>query len=171
MIIFLCGFMGSGKTTLMKTLQASTMIGSEINFVDLDQTIIESAGKFDSVDNFVSVLGWDHFRSRERELIFEYCKKGEEQNYIVSLGGGALSEGGLAIIKQNSNAKLLWVDTEFDVCYQRIKNDSNRPLVKKGGDFLRELYNSRCEHYKQADFVFGENEQNEIIFLEQVFKN
>ena len=80
MAIFLCGFMGCGKTTIGKTL--SRLLGC--GYCDMDELIVKKAGM--SIPEIFEKKGESYFRNMETELIKELGNfKG-----LVSCGGGAM---------------------------------------------------------------------------------
>jgi shikimate kinase len=138
MAIFLCGFMGCGKTTVGKRM--AVMLGRK--YCDMDELIVEKAGM--SIPEIFEKLGEPEFRRMESELIVELGSF----SGIVSCGGGAmLSE------KNGKNAEksgvVVFLDVPFETCYSRIKNDSNRPLVVNNTkEQLKALYDDRYPKYK-----------------------
>ena len=107
MAIFLCGFMGCGKTTIGKTL--SRLLGC--GYCDMDELIVKKAGM--SIPEIFEKKGEPYFRSMETELIKELGNfKG-----LVSCGGGAMLSdvnGKLAA----ENGCVLFLDTPFETCYK-----------------------------------------------------
>ena len=80
MAIFLCGFMGCGKTTIGKNL--AKLLGC--GYCDMDELIVKKAGM--SIPEIFDTKGEKHFRTMESDLIIELGSfKG-----IVSCGGGAM---------------------------------------------------------------------------------
>ena len=82
-IIYLTGFMASGKSTIGPIL-ANTL---GWNFYDLDKLIEEAAGK--SVRKIFEENGEDYFREFETEML---KKNSELKNYIIALGGGTVKK-------------------------------------------------------------------------------
>jgi len=78
-IVYMIGFMGSGKTTAGKKLASS--LGW--SFIDLDRIIEESLEM--SIPEIFEKLGEEHFRETEAELLRFYSKK---ENTVLSTGGG-----------------------------------------------------------------------------------
>ena len=137
MAIFLCGFMGCGKTTIGKTL--SRLLGC--GYCDMDELIVKKAGM--SIPEIFEKKGEPYFRNMETELIKELGNfKG-----LVSCGGGAMLSdvnGKLAA----ENGCVLFLDTPFETCYKRIAGDKNRPVAaSRTREQLRELYNERYPKY------------------------
>jgi len=146
-IYLLCGFMGSGKSSVMQKLQ------SEISAIDLDSLVVEKLQikGFSSIADFVEEEGWEEFRYLESDnlsfLLDEYSESGED--ILIALGGGAVNEMNLTII-EDTDANLIYLNVPFEVCWERIKNDSSRPFVQEGEEACRQLYRERQKFYRRA---------------------
>jgi shikimate kinase len=144
--IILCGFMGCGKTTVGKILSQKL----SLPFVDMDE-IIEKTTKM-TINDIFSNLGEEHFRNLETE-----CAKAlnSDDNFIISTGGGAVTrQPTLDALK--ANGKLFFINVPLKIIFQRLKNDTTRPLFNhndKDGA-LQALYEKRLPIYtKAADIV------------------
>ena len=158
MVIFLCGFMGSGKSTLFNRLQAAS---PEIDGIDLDHEILQKFGRdHKSLGELIDDLGLEVFRQMETGLLLDYCRK--KGDWLISLGGGALSLENLSAIKSSATTSLVWLDTPFEECWRRIEGDTNRPLVRKGRTELQRLYRERLSLYREAKARLDPKQQNEI---------
>lgn len=138
--IILCGFMGSGKTVVGKRLARAL----EMEYIDLDAEIESQAGK--PIPEIFAESGEEGFRRLEHEAV---CALSKRVRCVVATGGGALtfSHNVQAIDQQDS---VVFLDADFAVCYERIR-DSDRPLVRKNDkDSLRELYWTRYTAYRKA---------------------
>lgn len=146
-IYLLCGFMGSGKTTLMERLQ------NEIEAIDLDHLVVEKLQikGFASIADFVDEEGWEEFRYLESDnlslLLDNYQES--QQDVLIALGGGAVNEMNLSMI-EDTEAELIYLDVPFETCWQRIKNDTSRPLVMEGQQACFDLYKERQKYYRRA---------------------
>jgi len=142
--IFLCGFMGCGKSTIGKAL------GEELGlaFYDLDEEIVR--GEKMSIPDIFSQKGEGHFRALEKQYIMKIGKNGG----IVATGGGAMTIPKTAAAAKELGA-VVFLDVPFEVCYKRIKGDKNRPLAANSTkEQLLELYLKRREIYlKNSDFA------------------
>jgi shikimate kinase len=145
--IYLYGFMGCGKSYLARK--------SGLSFIDLDEQIGD-------IPKIFAEKGEAHFRSLELAAL-----KSAKAD-IISLGGGALTNPEAAK-HAKKNAVVVFVDTPFEVCYERIKNDKNRPLAaSKTKQELLALYNSRSEHYREvADYV-AEGEEACLSIMQEL---
>ena len=157
MKIFLCGFMGAGKTRLLRRLEGNSDHGW--SFLDLDAGI-EQDEKM-SIDSIVEKNGWDYFRKLERDRI-ERILDSQSGKIIVALGGGALCGGNLEKILKVEGVCLVWIKTPLDVCIERISKDGERPLVRRGLKYLKDLYRQRCEDYEFSTIHLDVEEQDLI---------
>ncbi|MBL6990069.1 MAG: AAA family ATPase [Bacteriovoracaceae bacterium] len=166
MIILLCGFMGAGKTTLLKKLSQNNINSATYKFLDLDDEIIKTTqfkGEFtNSIEKMVQKAGWEFFRDRERELLLDLINNSHKQSSIVSLGGGALTSNIIEATKAFDNSYLVWVNTPFNECLNRLEDDKTRPLIKKGREYLKKLFDDRQKNYSQCEVKLGINDQSAI---------
>ena len=146
MKFFLCGFMGAGKSWTLNELELSKVY-PDFAFYDLDDEIARRLG-VESATEAINSLGMDEFRRVETRVLEELSKT---RRYWLALGGGALENSKNQKIL--SSVKGYHVATPFEVCLERIKF-TDRPLVSKGEDYLRELYQGRLVNYtKFPDFT------------------
>lgn len=143
MKVALCGFMGSGKSTLIRELEG------EIAVADLDDLIVDAIQKlsFKDIPSFVESEGWEKFREIENDQLSKYIKLND--NFVLALGGGAVTVKNIDLMKA-SGVELLWLDVPFDECWKRIEGDKNRPLVLKGRVENEKLYQERKKIYSAA---------------------
>ena len=135
--IYLCGFMGCGKSHIGRLLARN----KEMPFVDLDSYIVEKEGR--TIPEIFAQSGEGYFRQLEADCIREL-----EGGYVVATGGGTLINENTAGYA-NEHGVTVFLDAEFELCYGRIKNDKNRPLVVNNTEEqLRELFEKRREIYR-----------------------
>lgn len=144
MSIYICGFMGCGKTTLWKRLVEQT----GLNGFDFDAEIEKrNSIKSGALGDFIQKHGWEEFRRQEIELLKESF---EDKRAIYSLGGGtACIPSFEKLIETYSHVKVLWLNTPVDVCWERVHKDSNRPLIKNGKEAFYELFKEREVFYSK----------------------
>lgn len=136
--VYLCGFMGCGKSHVGRQLAAA--LGRE--FVDLDRYIINAERM--TIPFIFEKFGEPHFRRLEAKYIRELS--GDK---VVATGGGALINDETAEYARQSGLSV-YINTSFEICYNRIKDDANRPLaVKNTKRQLEELYNTRDVIYRR----------------------
>lgn len=135
--IFLCGFMGCGKSHTGKLL--SKRLG--LPFVDLDDYIVKKENR--TIPEIFEQSGEPYFR----ELEGKYLKELSE-GCIVATGGGTLINADTAAYA-NTQGITVFLDARFPVCYGRIKDDKNRPLVVNNTrEQLYRIYLKRRKIYK-----------------------
>ena len=136
--VYLCGFMGCGKSTIGKIL--AKKLGLE--FYDLDTYIEEKAGM--TIPQIFEKYGETHFRTLESDALMEFRdKKG-----VVATGGGALLSEKNAEIA-NFCGITVFIDTDFEMCYSRIKDDKKRPIAYNSTkEQLFDRYQTRYSLYK-----------------------
>lgn len=119
--IILCGFMGSGKSTIGK--QLSERLG--MRFIDTDTYIEQKEGM--SISKIFSEKGEEYFRNLELEV----CKElsGLKATVISTGGGTLLKDENVKAIKKNGVVFLLNVSS--NTVLTRLKNDSTRPLLQR----------------------------------------
>lgn len=139
MTVYLCGFMGCGKTTIGKKLAELRGCG----YCDMDELIVKKAGM--SIPEIFERYGEPRFRQMETELIGELGSF----NGIVSCGGGAMLSDTNGEIARN-NGVVVFLDAPFNACYYRISGDPNRPLAAgRTRKQLEQLFNERYPKYKK----------------------
>lgn len=143
--ISLIGFMGTGKTSVGKSLGRQT--GREV--VDVDHWI-ETKTRRKIRDHFKK-SGEAYFRALEKEAIAELS--GMTHTVITTGGGAVLDPANMAALKKSGWVVSLSASPE--TIYARVKNSSQRPLLK--GDAKTEiirLLEIRKPLYAIADYNF-----------------
>lgn len=152
--IFLCGFMGCGKTHTGKLLAKRL----KLPFVDLDEYIVKRENR--SIPEIFEQSGEPYFRELESE-----CLKELGEGCIVATGGGTLINESTAEYA-NKQGVTVFLDARFPVCYGRIKDDKNRPLaVNNTREQLYRIYLKRRKIYKKHSkiTVKAEGTGNDIV--------
>lgn len=158
--IVLCGFMGSGKTTVGKKLAALL----NMKFVDLD-IWIEQHEKL-TVSEIFEKKGENYFRTLEAEAAKTL---GEQSGLVIACGGGTvLKEENVLSLKKNGI--IIYLSVTADVVKKRLESDTTRPLLSKDkSNTIDSLLNSRKPIYEAAaDFTVNagiskENTINDIL--------
>ncbi len=151
--VYLCGFMGCGKSHIGRMLSAQM----DREFIDLDKYIVTMEGL--SIPEIFDKFGEPHFRKLEAKYI-----RGLSGGKIVATGGGALINDETAKFARESGISV-YINTSFEICYRRIKGDTNRPLVMNNTPKqLEELYNKRAEIYRRnASYMVNGSTRDTII--------
>lgn len=160
--IFLCGFMGCGKSTVGKLL--AKRLGCE--FYDLDDYIEKKSGM--KIPEIFETYGESHFRELETAAIGDFCGK----SGVIATGGGAL------LSEKNAQAAneygvTVFIDTPFEICYHRIKDDPHRPIAYNSTkEQLFQRFSDRYPLYKAHSSIIcsgsGTPEQVALRLLELV---
>ena len=127
MTIFLCGFMGCGKSTIGQKLAKKL----NVPFTDMDEYIEQQAGK--NIPEIFAQEGEEHFRDLETQAVRDLS----EREGVIACGGGAMLRDINAKIAAEHGI-VLFLDVPFRTCYLRIAN-TDRPIVRRSS--RQELYN------------------------------
>lgn len=141
--IILCGFMGSGKTSVGKRLAKTT--GKK--FIDLDDYIEEQAGM--RVAEIFAAYGEKGFREMESEAVRGVA---DLQGIILASGGGTVLSRHNVEALHRTGGKILLLNVPLRVLQMRLKNDKKRPLlqVPNRQQVIAQLYKKRIPLYKEA---------------------
>lgn len=146
MIILICGFTGSGKSTLLKKCRDD--FGKLFDCIDLDEMVCAVQNiSCDQLGEFIRRVGFERFRQLETETLLSVCGA-SSGDVLVALGGGTTWHG----VIDRETVKVIWLDTPFDSCYQRISADRNRPVADLGREDLYKIYMERLVEYQKADY-------------------
>lgn len=137
--VFFIGFMASGKTTTAKSVAEARGCA----FVDIDEEITKKHG---SIEKIFAEHGEEYFRQLEYVALSSLVKV---PGIVVSAGGGLpLSDRNIRLLKR---VKVVYIDTPFELCYERILADGGRPVAaNKAKEELKALYDSRAKVYKSV---------------------
>ena len=152
--------MASGKSTIGPIL--ANVLGWD--YYDLDCEI-ENREKKKIVDIFEE-SGEEYFRTLESSTLNDLS---QVNNIVISLGGGTMAKAdNLKVMK--STGKIIYLETSTEEVYNRLKNKTDRPLVKDlvlsdGGkeEFIariNKLLSEREPYYSQADIKINTDKSN-----------
>ncbi len=148
-IIYLIGFMGSGKTTAGRRIASS--LGW--SFVDLDQKITEKAGM--TIPGIFSTKGEEFFRLLEEE---ELKATALLKNVVVSTGGGAPCHADNMEF-MNNNGVTIYLHLSPEALASRLRRSpGDRPLIKNIPEpdlpeYIRTTLRKRDLFYKKAAII------------------
>ena len=157
--IYLCGFMGCGKSHIGR------QVAHALNrrFTDLDRYIVDSEGM--TIPEIFQKYGEPHFRQLEAKYIRELS-----DGFVIATGGGALINDTTAQYARSSGL-CVYINVSFETCYERIKNDSNRPLVVSNTpEQLRELYDTRAPIYQRNSTCMVNGNTRDTIIRDEIVK-
>ncbi len=140
MRLFLTGFMGSGKTSVGRSL-ASRL---QTSFADLDALIEDRAGR--SISAIFAENGENYFRELECKVLHELDNYG-----VVALGGGAfISPHNRSLVVSSGFSIFLYC--ELDTICNRLRLDTSRPLFGSREE-METLYQKRLPIYRLANLT------------------
>ncbi len=164
--IVLCGFMGSGKTTVGKAVAEAL----NFEFVDSDYYVQQKLGR--TISEIFAENGEEYFRNAETEALKELATK---TNTVIATGGGAvLKAENISLLK--SSGLVVFLDVSPETVINRLKNDTTRPLLMRPDrdNVIRELLTLRKPLYlTAADVVLTaeNNAQNTSKIIVEKFLN
>ena len=145
--LFLVGFMATGKTTIGKRLSSKL----NLPFFDSDKEIELALGC--SINEYFRTNGESKFRAIEEKIIIEKIKNNKDNNFIMSLGGGAYLNYNIRELI-NCVGISIWLNGNIDIIYNRLKKSKNeRPLMVTFNtkEKLEKLLKERMLYYQKAD--------------------
>jgi len=158
MNIYLIGMMGSGKSTVGKTLSKKM----HKPFIDLDSEIEKGIGN--NISEIFDIDGEEQFRKMETKQLKQYSKS------IVACGGGIiLKNENRDFINENGITILLTASMEE--LSHRLSNSGNRPLLSDNNteEALTRLWLERQMNYlNTADFTIETDGKNPDQLTEEI---
>jgi shikimate kinase len=148
-LVYIIGFMGSGKSTAGKRL--ATTLGW--SFIDLDRKIEEVASK--TIPEIFSQEGEDRFRSLETEVLRSLKS---QVRTIVSTGGGTPCHGDNMEFMLKTGVTVYLKMSTSQLVSRLLGSTGDRPILKnvpdnKLYDFIDEKLTVREKFYNKANIV------------------
>ena len=154
MIVFLTGFMCSGKTTDGKA--AAEML--RLPFLDLDQELEKQTGL--TIPSFIAKEGMPAFRQKESEILLQtyqllHLNDNNTSNLpdvpeaIVATGGGCI------LVKENrdylmqARHSVIWIGLPFTLLLTRIKTNPRPLLIGLTDVEIMHFYTERLPLYQK----------------------
>ncbi len=165
-LVYIIGFMGSGKSTAGKKLAA--LLGW--SFIDLDRKIEEVAGK--TIPQIFAEDGEEEFRKLETKVLQNHVS---EVNTIIATGGGTPCHGNnMGIMLANGITVYLRMSPE-QLTSRLLESTGQRPLLKnipdeKLNDFISKKLLSREKWYRKANITL-EGKNLDINLLASFIRN
>jgi shikimate kinase len=166
-VLYICGFMGCGKTTEGKRIAEE--IG--FDFMDLDDYIVNKYNQ--SIVNLFKDVGEEEFRNIETNALKE-CTQNHSKILIATGGGTPCFNNNLEFMK--SNGLLIYLKLNEEELLVRLSQAKlNRPLIKdKNNDemllYIEHLLKVREVFYSQADIVVDSNHIDMILLKDEIKK-
>jgi shikimate kinase len=170
-LIFLTGFMGSGKSTIGPIL--ANTLGYE--YIDVDQFIEKKTQK--EIVEIFRTEGEKAFRLLERNMLYELTKL---DHSVISLGGGTIAnEENCQIVSQNGI--LVYLKLSLEEIIQRVQYRNDRPMLKDAeGNPLQgqklekrisELLFTREPFYSRADVIIHADNMRVGVTVDEIMKS
>lgn len=158
--IVLIGMMGSGKTTIGK------LLGEKLTLRSIDIDVIIEQNEKRTVSEIFQNEGEKYFRNIERETI---KKNFTNKDLIISLGGGAF-EDQLTQELLLKNSTVIYLKTSPNVILERIKNNTNRPLLKNQMTVgkIQSIILQRQKNYELANITILTDNKNTDKIVEEI---
>ncbi len=169
-IVYLAGFMGSGKSTIGPILANTIGYG----FEDVDRVIERSQGA--PVNVVFLQQGEERFRVIEHSVLLDLSRR---TRLVIALGGGTIVEKENRDIIESSGI-VVYLKSSSEGIYKRVRNRSDRPLLLKpdgtrlNDDELRtriiELHREREPYYSFADVTISVDNKDVGLTVDEIVK-
>ncbi len=144
--LILIGMPAAGKSTIGVVL--AKLLGYD--FVDSDLVIQRKTGKM--LKEIIAEKGNDGFLKVEEEI-----NASLEVSKSVVATGGSVVYGEKAMEHLKEIGRVIYLQVDFDVVSQRLRNIRQRGVVLGDGQTLEDLFNERVPLYeKYADMIIPE---------------
>lgn len=141
-LIYLLGFMGSGKTTV------GGLLARELGwpFIDLDAAI--ELGQGQTIREIFDREGEPFFRGIEHAALTEASKT---EPAIIALGGGTFVQEPNVQFIRNRGGATVWLDSPYVELLRRCEGMNTRPLFRDLASF-QQLLRQRLPYYQLAEY-------------------
>jgi shikimate kinase len=149
MIVYMIGFMGSGKSTAGKKIA----LALDWNFVDLDKEIERQTGRL--IHDIFAIEGEEYFRKIESDVLRNFSFG---ENTIISCGGGTpCFNANMDFMLKNGVTVYLKMDAEH-LKSRLVNSHSIRPLIKNINKadllcFISDSLKEREKWYNQSAII------------------
>lgn len=170
-LVFVAGFMGSGKSTIAPILANS--LGYDA--MDIDHEIEQREGK--SVSDIFREHGEKHFRQIESFVLQECVRR---TRCVISLGGGTItSPENLRLVK--SSGILVYLKAEPEEIFKRLHYKMDRPLLRSADGLqlpddelrrkIQQLLLEREPYYAQADITIMTDDKRIGFTVDEIMRS
>ena len=159
-LIYLLGFMGSGKTT------TGELLARELGwpFIDLDAVI--EGGQDTTIREIFENSGEAFFRELEQAALTEAVKT---EPAVVALGGGTFAQPPNVDFIRARGGATVWLDCPMEILRERCGLMENRPLFRDPLSFAQ-LLEQRLPYYRLAEFRISTHGLQPEEVVEQILR-
>lgn len=156
--IYLVGFMGSGKTSILEELQKKLVWSSQ----DTDNMIEET------YEMTIPEIFRDKGEARFRDYETAVLKKTQTTNTIIATGGGIIErEENCDWLRENGI--VFFLDTSWEEIARRLKHDQSRPIWNNQSRDKQKLLHRRLPNYKLvADYIINTDQKDLDEIAEEI---
>lgn len=155
-LLFLTGFMGSGKSTVGRKVARIL----EWPFLDLDNAVVAAAGR--SIPAIFETDGERGFRRLEHEVLQNLIEqRHSEAGVVIALGGGALTNP-LTVDVVAANGILAYIEVDGPTAWERVCR-SDRPLAREYRRFAKLLELRRPTYERLAHIKVDGREDPDLV--------
>lgn len=155
-VIFLIGFMGSGKSTIAKMVSEKT----KYPYIEMDQAIEEAEGM--KIRDMFASKGEQYFRDKETEFLRHL-----KDEVVLSTGGGVILREENRVLLQEGT--VVYLKAEWETIVERLTGDTDRPLWKGEDSEKKKRFDERLSLYEQAaDVVIDVDQKTPEEIAEEV---
>jgi len=157
--IVLIGFMGAGKDAIGREIARKT---GKV-FLSTDKFIELKENKF--IDRIFKKPGEGYFRDLEKETIQKIM---ELKNIVLATGGGiVIDKDNCALLSKVGH--VVHLDTKLEVIEDRLKNDTERPLIKEKKN-IRKIFFERAGMYQFAELKIDTSNKTSNEIADKIIK-
>lgn len=166
MKVLLCGYMGSGKTTVGSLLAQKL----SLPFYDLDRCIEIEEGN--SVSSIFEMKGEIYFRKLEQKVFVDLMQL--ESAFVLSLGGGTPCYANNHLLFKGDEVLSVYLKASIDEILKRITaNRNNRPLLPTGNvvelrAFIAPHLFERSFFYQQAKITITTDDKSPTQIVDEI---
>lgn len=156
------GFMGAGKSAVGQAVARQLAW----KFYDTDLLTLKLSN-FKTINDIFDEKGENFFRQLEYQAV--ECLK-NEQNIVISTGGGIVSNETAIELLKLSNACFIYLEASFEEILKRLRGNTSRPLFRDI-EKAKMLYQSRLERYhRYADIVVNTDQYTTSEAAEKIIQ-
>ncbi len=171
MKIFLCGYMGTGKSVVAKRLAEKL----KLPLIDIDDQIALIENK--SVPEIFKSRGELYFRKRENQVLQDALE--DPASLLISLGGGTpCYANNLEMILNGKDSILIYLKASVEFLTKRLSSEKDtRPLIshleseEDLEDFIRKHLFERSYYYNQANLKLNIEGRDVDSIVDEIIEN